>query len=423
MRTEQLRPAVRRAWGNSLYRNSFLILSTQAITSAVGYFFWAITARHSGPSTTGLTGSLVSAAAAATLLTTTGITVGSIPLLTKARSSGERQALAVAAGTASVLLSLVGGLVMVLVVPNFVRSLAPAGQTDLAVPLVILVLATSLGQLIDAVALATSNTRIMLWRGGIASGARLLVFALPGPTSLQDLIWSYSLATVVADLAALTLLRPRGLLAHVRHSGAATWRRRRYYLGNHVTSLGGAGAVYLLPVVVLSQLGPEKAGFFYPTWLLGGLFFTISPAVSNAYLARTGSAGEALGKQMREAVVVILVLLAVPLTFVLVAPGLVLSLFGPGYAERGSVLLRLLALSALPDAITNIAVAALRVVGRLRAAAALNMTMSVVVLASAFPLLAHFDVAGAGVAWLAAQSTGALAVPFLIRHRMWSGDS
>ena len=407
-----------RLWSVGLYRTSALILATQAITSAVGYLFWALAARDAGPAATGLGGSLLSAVSAAHLVTSTGVVVGTIRLLAEAPDGRTRRAEAVRAGVATTCLSMVGGLVLVTVVPRLVGSLAPAAQPSLAAGLVLSVVATSTGLAVDAVALAVGRTRIMLVRGATASTARLLVFLLPGTTSLHDLIWSYALATVAADLLALALLRPRETLEHVPRALPGVWERRRYFLGHHLTALGGAGAVYLLPVVVLAQLGPVEAGYFYPTWLLGGLFFTISPAVANAYLARTTPPGEPLRAQVRQAVVLIGVLLSLPLLVVAIAPDLVLGALGPGYADRGRVLLWVLALAALPDAVTNVAVATLRIRRRLAAAATLNASMSVVALASAFPLLALLGIPGAGVAWLLAQSAGALAVPFLLRRRV-----
>ena len=417
-----------RLWSVGLYRTSALILATQAITSAVGYLFWALAARDAGPAATGLGGSLLSAVSAAHLVTSTGVVVGTIRLLAEAPDGRTRRAEAVRAGVATTCLSMVGGLALVTVVPRLVGSLAPAAQPSLAAGLVLSVVATSTGLAVDAVALAVGRTRIMLVRGATASTARLLVFLLPGTTSRHDLIWSYALATVAADLLALALLRPRETLEHVPRALPGVWERRRYFLGHHLTALGGAGAVYLLPVVVLAQLGPvdlrgvpdvdgqEAAGYFYPTWLLGGLFFTISPAVANAYLARTTPPGEPLRAQVRQAVVLIGVLLSLPLLVVAIAPDLVLGALGPGYADRGRVLLWVLALAALPDAVTNVAVATLRIRRRLAAAATLNASMSVVALASAFPLLALLGIPGAGVAWLLAQSAGALAVPFLLRR-------
>lgn len=414
----RLRSSVARLWSVGLYRASVLILATQAVTSAVGYLFWALAARDAGPAVTGLGGGLLSAVSAAHLVTSTGIVVGTIRLLAEAPDGRTRRAEAVRAGVATTCLSLVGGLVLVIVLPRLVDSLAPAAQPSLAVGIVLSVVATSTGLAVDAVALAVGRTRIMLVRGAAASTARLLVFLVPGATSLHDLVWSYALATATADLLALTLLRPREALEHVPRALPGVWERRRYFLGHHLTALGGAGAAYLLPVVVLAQLGPVEAGYFYPTWLLGGLFFTISPAVANAYLARTTPSGEPLRAQVRQAVVLICVLLALPLLVVAVAPDLILGALGPGYADRGRVLLWILALSALPDAVTNVAVATLRIRRRLAAAAILNASMSALALTSAFPLLALLGVPGAGVAWLLAQSAGALAVPFVLRRRI-----
>lgn len=408
--------SVSRTLSTTFYRNSLLILATQAVTSAVGYLFWALTARESGPAVTGLSGSLVSAANATALVTSTGVVVGSIPLLAQAVDTRSRRADAVAAIVAVTLLSSAGGVALVTVVPHLVGALAPAAEPGLALALVVLVVSTCVGQFIDVYALAVGRTPVMLWRGAVAGLARLPVFALPGEATLEQLLWAHALATVAADVVAALLLRPRGALEHLPRAIPSVWGRRRFYTGHHVTSLGAAGAVYLLPVVVLSQLGPEAAGYFYPTWLLGALFFTVSPAVANAYMARSGTTEHPGHSSVRHAVALVLALLAAPLLVVATAPGAVLSLLGPGYAEQGRVLLWVLALSAVPDAVTNIAVAALRVEGRLRTTAALNTSMSVLALVSAVPLLAWLGIAGGGVAWLLAQTAGALAVPFLLRR-------
>jgi hypothetical protein len=85
-----------------------------------------------------------------------------------------------------------------------------------------------------------------------------------------------------------------------------------------------------------------------------------------------------------------------------------MSFFGPSYPQHGLALLMLLAISAVPDAITCIYVSLLRVRGRLRFAAFLNLTMAGVSLALAWILLPILGIAGAGWAWLIAQSTGTL---------------
>ena len=157
-----VRGAVTRTLSTTFYRNSLWILATQAVTSVVGYLFWALTARDSGPAVTGLSGSLVSAVNATALVTTTGLVVGSIPLLARAADVRARRADAVAACVVVTLLSLVGGLVLVTVVPRLVGSLEPAAEPGLALALVVLVVSTCVGHLVDVFALAVHRTPVML---------------------------------------------------------------------------------------------------------------------------------------------------------------------------------------------------------------------------------------------------------------------
>jgi Na+-driven multidrug efflux pump len=67
-------------------------------------------------------------------------------------------------------------------------------------------------------------------------------------------------------------------------------------------------------------------------------------------------------------------------------------------------------LAAVPDAVTNIAVAYWRSEGRLRRCAAMNAVMATVGLAGSWLLLPGLGIRGAGVAWLAGQTVGAVIV-------------
>ena len=411
----RLTGVARAAARNRLYRSSFIIIVTQGLTSIIGYVFWAMAAHRSHAATVGLTGSLVSAVGAATLFSTTGITIGIIPVVSGALKAERPIDEIVGASAGTLALAVVSGGILTLILPELIPSLALAGRADIAPALFILTLSTSLGLLMDSVALAKGRSWIMLVRAFLASLVRLTVFALPGTLSVTGLIWAFALALALADVLAGVLLNlgraQRLRLGAVRAGG----RRVVYYLGHHLTSVGGAAAVYLLPVVVLVQLGPREAGYFYPTWLLAGMFFTISPAVSNAYLAGSHDDGGSIIGQLREPILLILGLLAIPMAICIADPGIVLRLLGTGYAQKSSGLMVVLAISAVPDAVTNVAVARLRLLGRLRTAALLNGSMSMLTLGLAVPLLASQGLAGAGEAWLIAQTVGACAVPLLLR--------
>jgi O-antigen/teichoic acid export membrane protein len=94
--------------------------------------------------------------------------------------------------------------------------------------------------------------------------------------------------------------------------------------------------------------------------------------------------------------------------FVFVAGKLLLSLFGSAYAANGTHLLWILAIAAIPDAITNIYAPVLRVRQRLLAAGAMTMGMALTALIGAWIVAPTLRLDGIGLVWLASQSLGSV---------------
>ena len=69
----------------------------------------------------------------------------------------------------------------------------------------------------------------------------------------------------------------------------------------------------------------------------------------------------------------------------------------------------MLAISAIPDAVSNVAVAVCQVTRKLGYSAALNLGILVTALAGAWVLMPRLGLIGAGIAWGGAQLLGAIA--------------
>jgi O-antigen/teichoic acid export membrane protein len=144
--------------------------------------------------------------------------------------------------------------------------------------------------------------------------------------------------------------------------------------------------------------------------MLGSLFFMVSPAVASSLFAEGAHAEEGLWHKARSSMLIISALLAPSMLFFLLAGHYVMAVFGPAYPQHGGTLLLLLIISAVPDAITNVYVSVLRVRRRLGDAAVLNLGMAALTLALAWVLLPSMGIAGAGAAWLIAQTAGSVGV-------------
>jgi Na+-driven multidrug efflux pump len=174
--------------------------------------------------------------------------------------------------------------------------------------------------------------------------------------------------------------------------------------------------MYVLPVLVTWRRSSAENAYSSVTWMSGGLLFMVSAAVSLALFAEGAHAPRAMAATVRAGIRIVVAVLAPAIAICVLAGGSLLALFGAAYARHGTVLLVVLAVAAVPDAITNLAVGAWRVQGRLVAATLLNLGMSALALTLAWLWLPRHGIAGAGVAWLIAQSMGSIAVLLTLRR-------
>jgi O-antigen/teichoic acid export membrane protein len=182
------------------------------------------------------------------------------------------------------------------------------------------------------------------------------------------------------------------------------------FAGHHLINLGGMAPMYLLPMLVTAELSPADNAYFYTTWMLGSLFFMVSPAVSSSLFAEGSHAREDVGRKARLSAAIIGTLMAPIMLIFFLAGGRMIAVFGPTFPHHGLSLLMILTVAAVPDAITNVYVSVLRIHGRLRRAAVLNVGMALSCLALACVLLPRLGIAGAGWSWLSAQVLGSVVV-------------
>jgi O-antigen/teichoic acid export membrane protein len=250
----------------------------------------------------------------------------------------------------------------------------------------------------------------MLARNTLFVLARVPLLFVPWllPGTGDQILTSWTAAGAVSLVVGAVGFRGRRLRP-TRHGLLARWREMRASLvGQHLVTITAMLGGYLLPIIVVARVSAEANAYFYATWMLGAIFFMISPAVSTSLFAEVASDPDAAFATARRGAKVIGAMLVVPMVVYLAAGGLLLRLFGPDYPDHGRLLLVLLTLSAVPDAVTNLAVAVLRATQRMATALWLNTGMLAGGLVLTWLLLPRLGIVAAGIGWIAAQTAGAL---------------
>lgn len=428
---------LQRARSDSLFRNSLYLMASTVVTAGLGYLFWALAAHKFTGQQVGIGGAVISLCSTAALLTYLGSSAILIERLPARERSSQWTTVLV---RVCVITAVVTAVATAAAVPVLSSSRDYHSFFRAAPPILLAVAgaaAWTLVNLLGAAFIAARRAgRLLSIQALIAVAKVLLVVPLAaagaGAAGLVD-AWAAS-AVLGAGVGAAWIVPRMGLgrqasFRRSRRTAAAPELRLRQYrrprhrrareapsadsvrhlLGQHLTSVGSAATPLILPVLVVLRLGATPNAHFYITWMIGSAFFMVSPSVAQAVFAEGVRARADLLGVVSKALRVIAILLAPAMAVMIVGGRLILGLFGASYATAGYGLLILLAVSAVPDAVSNVAVVVCRVTDRLGYSTLLNLAIMIITLVGAWVLMPLLGIAGAGAAWLGAQAIGAVA--------------
>jgi O-antigen/teichoic acid export membrane protein/CelD/BcsL family acetyltransferase involved in cellulose biosynthesis len=436
------RSYVRIARTDSLVRNSLFMMASTVATGLLGYVFWIVVARVFSSVDVGIASAVISLCSTVALLTYLGPSAMLIERLHAYERSrawtSHLTRMCVATGAATTVVAAVA-------IPLIAHSnsngygsfFGPAAEAVLAV---IGAVAWTVVNMYGSAFIAARRADGLLAVQGLISVLKLLLvvpmFAIGLGAPGIVIAWVVS-SVMGVGLCALWLVPGLGLGGgrgrHAVHAARAAApgrpvsvardsqpaRTRAAYawhlIGQHLTGVGGQLTPLILPILVVVRLGVRMNAHFYITWMIGSVFFMISPSISNSIFAESVRANSDLRATVGKAFRVTSFLL-LPAIVVMVAGGkLILGIFGHAYADDGYALLIVLAVSAMPDAVSNIAVAVCRATDQLAYSVAINVGQLVVTLGAAWLLMPRFGLLGVGVGWLGAQLLGAIAsVPVFV---------
>jgi O-antigen/teichoic acid export membrane protein len=409
---------------DSLLRNSLYIMTTTIVNSAFGYLFWLILARAYSAANVGLAAAVVAAGTIIAILACTGVGSTLVQSLPRQKSSTDwSRTFWTGAATASATSVLMVCVVLVVL---------PAVSTEFRVldgPAYIAIFAlgavtSALGTVLDYAYVAERAAANMLARNSVVAGGKVLIIALAALTlarTVLPILDAWALSATLGVLTGAWLLLRRARLLRPPNAVVLTRLGRELlsgFVGNQLIGLGGGIPPLLLPLLVTARLSAQDDAYFYATWMMCGVLLIISPAVATSLFAEGVHSPRELRAKAVSALGILVGLLIPAMIGFFLLGGLLLSTFGTEYARHATGLLQLIVLSAVPDAITNIYVSALRVQHRLARAARLNLGMGLGTLVVSWLLLPGLGIVAVGWAWLGMQVAGCVyvAVDF-IRQR------
>lgn len=390
--------------GEPVLRTGHVLAVSSLVNAGLGFFFWTFATHWYDERTVGLS---YSALSASLLLTGIGQLNLNDFLVRFVPTAGRRsRRLVLTCYAASTSCSVVVAVVFLAMVPVIAPRLSFLLTPVTAVCFVVATAGYAVFVLQDG---ALTAVRLPGWVVGenlIFAVMKILLLAFGAALALfSGILLAWAGALVVSLIVANSVLMGRGIPRHERDTKAAPPPPRMlgYAAADWFGSLFRVAGYTVVPLIVLNILGAEQSAYFSVAWSVAYVPYLIARNMGTSLLAESVRGPERLVEHswrvLRHSG---LLLGGITVVLVTAAPQ-ILSLFGAAYAAEGSTLLRLLALSALPNLLLSVAIDVARARRRLRWAVGLQVATCVLVLGLTRLLLPEFGVVGAGIAWLVTQ--------------------
>ncbi len=403
---------VKTALTEPLLKNSLFIMITSVATALFGFLFWLIAARLYTQQDVGIATAIISAMGLFVLISRLGFDQSMIrffPKCDKDRALGT--ILIITTGFA-----LITGTAFVATVGYWLPDLQVV--TTIA-PFFLLFLAANMMTVFIGTSFIAVRKGDYYFFQGLSFGSRLLfLFPLTILGSL-GIFSSLGLSFVIALVLSFFLLfrfgiRWKGIdLGFVRDSF-------HFSTGGYFSLLFMTAPQLVLPLIVMSILGPAETAQYYIVYAIISILFFIPSSFAHSLFVE-GSHGEELKKITLRALYGTYAIVIPVVVFLIVFGGFILGIIGPDY--QGNIdLLRAMALSGIFLCICETYLSIRKIQGNVKSIVYFSFGLFALLLGLSTLFLLWFGLIGVGYAWIVSYFLGSIFVVFILM-RQYFGTS
>lgn len=401
--------------------NAGSLIGTTAVTGVFGFAYWWIAARHYPPQAVGLASAAVSAMTllgAICILGLGTLLIGELPRHPGQEASLISAALIIAGGVGAG-----GGIIFILVAPLVSPAFLPFSAN---IGIILLFAAgvslTAIINVLDAALIGLLKGTLQFWRNALFAVAKLVILLLASYWLVKggEVVYGTWVAGIVLSLVPLAGL----LVLNVGRSARSLlpdWslihKLRAAALEHHALNLILQFPMTALPVLVTFLLSATVNAWFYVSWMISGLVFIASYALTTVLFAINAGQTTELMHKIRITLGLALITSLLCNVVLLVGASQILMLFGHAYEQQASWCLRILGLGAFPMLITDHYMAVSRIHGKVLKAALPVATIGCVLELVIAAVGAHFGgLVGLSLGWVIALCIqAAVAFPTVYR--------
>ncbi|MBV8694275.1 MAG: hypothetical protein JO125_13665 [Chloroflexi bacterium] len=330
--------------------NAGSLIGTTVVTGAFGFAYWWVAARQYPPHAVGLASAAISAMTllgAICILGLGTLLIGELPRHPGKEASLISAALILVGGVGAC-----GGIIFMLVVPLVSTAFLPFSANIGSMLLFAAgVSLTAIINVLDAALIGLLQGTLQFWRNALFAAAKLVVLVLAGFWLMKvgEIIYGTWVLGIVLSLVPLAGI---AVFKVGRSSLLPNWtllrKLRSTALEHHALNLILQFPVTALPVLVTVLLSATTNAWFYVSWMISGLVFIASYALTTVLFAINAGQKDELMHKIRVTLGLASITSLLCNCLLLFGAAQILALFGHSYAQQAASCLRILGLGAFP---------------------------------------------------------------------------
>jgi O-antigen/teichoic acid export membrane protein len=182
----------------------------------------------------------------------------------------------------------------------------------------------------------------------------------------------------------------------------------RYISGNYLGTIASVMTFTVLPIMVVNVLGKADGAHYYLPALLATSLRLVAVNLSSSLTVEASLDQDRLYEFCRKIIKSGLQLVGLLAVITIIGAPYILQVFGQDYADNGTMLLRLLAVAAVPNIVVMAYLGIVRVQNRLRETIILTVVQAVMQLGISAWLLPMYGITGIGIAFVVCQTLVAI---------------
>jgi O-antigen/teichoic acid export membrane protein len=262
---------------------------------------------------------------------------------------------------------------------------------------------------------------------GVAKLALLPILVVVIPAQGVFLAWTLPVVGVVAAVSAYLFRRviPRRIeAARGRGNDTIALPPRRqiasFVSAQYLTSIVSVASTYLLPLIVIKELGATANAHFYVPWLVGIAFHNLLLNIASSFVVESSHAEDPFHDLFWRSVKLMIVITTIAFVATVVMGPYALRLLSGDYAAAGTSLVRWIGLSFPFTLLTTLFTAALWMRRQLWGILWYQFAQTLILVGLTYALIGTLGIDAPGIANLVAVAVvGMLSIPALVRwyHR------